>query len=498
MAPCSSAAPRRTRPPSPRKTGTWVPFGLVRTLLGVPDVETITVDANPHPEDHPQRALALVLICNASRPADDKFAIPLGRVRTLLIDRGPHGKVERLANEPGGWRLTLDDPLMSQSHARICRRDGTWQLRDQGSKNGVFVWGRRIFAHLLEEGDLLELGATFLLFTRQTAVDLSTPPDPLPPYRGPAYGMETFLAGLRDDYERFASVATSDVRVLVHGESGTGKELVARAYHMLSGRAGAFVGVNCGAIPTTLIESELFGYRKGAFSGAAADRLGLIREADGGTLFLDEIGDLPPPAQTTLLRVLQEERLRPVGGSRELEIDVRVCCASHRDLAALVAQGQFRADLYGRLAGLRFDLPALRDRAPDMGLILGRLLEGLSQANRSICRGAVRRLMAYRWPLNIRELGQALAVACATEPERLHLRSLEYQPPPQSERDGEATPLVELAADDERRREQLANLLLLCSGNISEVSRRTGRARALIRRWLRRYGLDAGAYRAHP
>ena len=157
-----------------------------------------------------------------------------------------------------------------------------------------------------------------------------------------------------------ATFARSQVPVLVSGETGTGKELIASAIHQLSGRPGPFVAVNCGAIAPNLVESELFGYRKGAFSGALEDRPGLVRSSEHGTLLLDEIGDLPLAAQAALLRVLQESEVLPVGGTRPVKVDLRVVAATHRDLGALAAQDRFRRDLLARLDGARIMLPALR------------------------------------------------------------------------------------------------------------------------------------------
>src|SRR5437588_230906 len=172
--------------------------------------------------------------------------------------------------------------------------------------------------------------------------------------------------------------ARARIPVLLLGETGTGKELIARAVHDLSGRTGPFLAVNCGALPETLVESELFGYRKGAFSGAYEDRPGLVRSSDKGTLLLDEIGSLPLPAQAALLRVLQEEEVVPVGATRPLRVNLRVVAATHEDLGVLASQELFRADLLARLSGFTLDLPPVRERREDVGLFLTSLLRKLA------------------------------------------------------------------------------------------------------------------------
>lgn len=214
-------------------------------------------------------------------------------------------------------------------------------------------------------------------------------------------------------FERITRVAPTRATVLVLGEFGTGKELVARAIHAASPRASApFIAVNCAAIPDTLVESELFGHEKGAFTGANAPRRGLFEAADGGTLFLDEIGELPPSAQARLLRVLQEGELRPVGASHTRKVDVRVIAATHRDLKVMSAEGAFRKDLYFRLEVVSIRLPALRERGDDVqelaAVLLRRACERQGRSALTLSPEARAALSAYRWPGNVRELENAL------------------------------------------------------------------------------------------
>ncbi|MEC8444630.1 MAG: sigma-54 dependent transcriptional regulator [Pseudomonadota bacterium] len=214
-------------------------------------------------------------------------------------------------------------------------------------------------------------------------------------------------------FRKIAKVAPTDATVLIQGESGTGKELVARAIHSQSRRANkALISVNCAAIPETLIESELFGHEKGAFTGATAQRQGLVEAADGGTLFLDEIGELPLEAQARLLRVLQEGEIRRVGSVQSQQVDVRLVAATHRNLKELSSQGEFREDLYYRLNVMELHLPPLRDRGEDVveiaNAMLTRAAERMAQDSMTFDSGALQAIRDYHWPGNVRELENAV------------------------------------------------------------------------------------------
>ena len=235
------------------------------------------------------------------------------------------------------------------------------------------------------------------------------------------------MISLLEVMERAAAYKTT---VLLTGESGTGKEVLARAIHAQSPRRGdAFVAVNCGAIPEALLESELFGHAKGAFTGADRAHRGLFREADGGTLFLDEIGELPPSLQVKLLRVLQEEEVRPVGESKSRSIDVRVIAATARDLENAVMTGQFREDLFYRLNVVRLEVPPLRERRTDIPLLMdhffARSCETLGKRLHSVTDEALERLAAYHWPGNVRELENVIERAVIlADGDRIGLREL--------------------------------------------------------------------------
>jgi DNA-binding NtrC family response regulator len=224
-------------------------------------------------------------------------------------------------------------------------------------------------------------------------------------------------------FRQVERIAAAPVDVLIRGETGTGKELIARELHRHSGRAGGpFVAVNCAAIPETLIESELFGHVKGAFTGADANRTGCFEQAHGGTLFLDEIGDMPLPAQAKILRALQERAVRPVGSSRVASVDVRVVSATLQDIQRAIAEGHFRQDLYYRVKGIELTVPPLRSRPEDIVLLANYFLDRLAGARPNVPRlsaGAIQGLLAHAWPGNVRELQNCIevAVVLATGPE---------------------------------------------------------------------------------
>ena len=390
---------------------------------------------------------------------------------------------------------------MSSKHAKIEHSFGRWVLEDTGSKNGTVVNGAPTRRAVLNDGDLIELGHTLFLFCAGEPmsaddpidVDLADAPEPAP-------GLHTLLVELARDFARLGQVAMSPIPILIEGPSGTGKEVLARAAHQLSGRRGEFIAVNCGAIPANLVESELFGYRKGAFSGAVEDRPGLIRSADHGTIFLDEIGDLPAPSQAALLRVLQEREVTPVGAARPIQVDIRVIAATHRDLDALITEEKFRRDLFARLAGFRVGLPPLAERKQDLGLLIG-VLFARAARNPETHPGfeceSVRQMFAYGWPLNIRELEQCIRTAlvlAGDEPVGIeHLPEavlVEADPS-----DAPAPAVAKLSAEDERQRDDLIAQLGEHKGNISAVARATGKDRKQIQRWMKRFQLNADDYR---
>ena len=292
-------------------------------------------------------------------------------------------------------------------------------------------------------------------------------------------------------------VAKSDASVLLRGDGGAGKEMLARAIHKASARADKpFVAVNCGAIPEALLESELFGHMKGAFTDAHANHKGLFQQADGGTLLLDEIGDMPPALQVKLLRVLQERAVRPLGASQSIEVDVRIISATHRDLDAAMAAGQFREDLYYRLNVVTLTLPPLSARREDIPLLANHFLQKLSTKYGKRLSGfapeALKALATAAWPGNVRQLYNVVEQVCALSsspliPLALVQRALRVP-----------TVEVQTYAEAKQRfeRDYLVGLLKLTDGNVADAARLADRNRTEFYRLLQKHELTPGHFKA--
>jgi len=439
--------------------------------------------------------LFLVLTC-------DQLSAPALRCSLEHVDEVMLGRAERRGASRGDGsgvpRLTVgvDDAWMSASHALLRRVLGSWTIEDLGSKNGTFVGGRRCQRAELQDGDLIELGHSFFLFRARVPSNGEVVESSSLPRAG--IGFATLVPALAEALSRAQAVARSTVPVVVRGETGTGKEVIASAIHALSGRSGPFQAVNCGALPATLIESELLGYRRGAFTGAEDDRAGVVRSANGGTLFLDEIGDLPLPAQAALLRVLQEGEVQPLGSTRPIKIDVRLVSATHRDLESMASEEKFRPDLLARLVGVTIQLPPLRERREDLGLLAATLLQRHFSGRRvALGSEAARALLLYRWPLNVRELERCLqaAVVLAGD-ETIELRHLP-QPVAASLADQGspgAAASQGLPEPERRRREEIVAALRESGGNVTAAARVLGKARVQVQRWMKRYRIDRGEF----
>ncbi|MEJ7599806.1 MAG: sigma 54-interacting transcriptional regulator [Kofleriaceae bacterium] len=438
----------------------------------------------------PEPVLVLALECGRPRAGSVRYR--LSELTGVALGRGPDRRAERIGTE---LTVRVPDKWMSSRHARIEPSFGRWVLTDTESKNGSIVDGHTTKRAVLTDGSLIELGHTLFIFFERLPIEAEAPGLlELTPEEGPT-GFTTLMPTWLGEIARLRQIASSEIPMLIEGESGTGKEVIARAIHGQSGRKGEFVPVNCGALPENLVESELFGYKKGAFSGAQTDHEGLVRAANGGTLFLDEIGDLPPSSQAALLRVLQEREVMPVGGTRAVEIDLRVVAATHRDLDDMVAEGSFRHDLFARLAGFRVTVPTLQERRTDLGLLIGAFHSQIFPTEHpGFDIDAARLLLRYPWPLNVRELEQALATAQVLAGVELvradHLPdSVRTGRPP-----GAPRPIV-LSEIDQKVRDQVMAALREHQGNVSAVARALDKDRKQIQRWIKRFGLDPGSFR---
>jgi len=443
----------------------------------------------------------LFLVIEGARPRAGGMRLALAGVHEIVLGRADARSVARTrSDEQTSLRVGVPDRKMSEAHARILLAPGGASIEDLGSTNGTLVNGARVERATLVGGDVLEVGHTLFVYGEVLErpgwhladLDSEKAADALP-------GLSTLDPVHATKLDRLKRVAASSVSIVLLGETGTGKEVLARAVHALSQRPGPFVAINCGAIPATLVESLLSGHVKGSFSGAERDELGLIRSAQFGTLFLDEIGDLPAASQAALLRVLQEGEVTPVGATRAAKVDLRVVSATHRPLDDLMERGEFRRDLYGRLAGFAYNLPPLRDRRVDVGLLVAALLRSpkVQQADALRFRAdAARAMLLYDWPLNVRELEQCLVTSSVLAEEGLvHLEDfppgvVEAALPPSVSGETRA------AADrDEALRRELLLRLAEARGNMSEVARAMGKARQQIQRWVRRFGIDADAFK---
>lgn len=432
---------------------------------------------------------ALYVVLCGDQPMEPPARHDLSGVDVVTFSRGARG-VRRVLKTGGvHLELQLPDRMMSTDHGGLALREGKPLLDGSHSKNGVLIHGVRVRSVALAPGDAFVLGSTAFLFGRaerhldhvdQLAGDVSHRMSPQ------SADLETLHDPLRRTFAALARLAPLDVPMLLRGATGTGKEVAARAIHERSGRSGAFVAVNCGAIAPAILEAELFGHRKGAFSGAFSDRLGHLRAADHGTLFLDEIGELPTAAQIALLRALQEREVTPVGDSTPIPVDFRLCAATHRDLAAMVTAGAFREDLYARLLGATLHLPTLRERRCDLGLLIRSLLRRHGASEARFTPLAALALVTRPWLLNIRELERTLVVASALAgPQPIDVAHLPAALPKHTA--AAAPPLL-----NERelvRRQELEQLLDQHDHNLTRVAQQLGKDRTQIYRWVRRFGI---------
>jgi transcriptional regulator of acetoin/glycerol metabolism len=405
----------------------------------------------------------------------------------LVFDR--HGPTLRAYRVDGARKIgreesmdiVIDDAKISRLHAEVAPTHGGVVVTDAGSRNGTYVAGRRLGPDPTTApfGSVLRIGRALLIAMRDVR-----------PFEPIVAGDASLIGGPSLDPVRRAisNFGRARIPVLVRGETGTGKELVARALHAASSREGPFLAVNCAALPMELVESELFGHRRGAFSGSDHSRRGLFRSADGGTLLLDEIGDLPLDAQAKLLRVLETGEVRAVGEDGARAVDVRVVAATNRDLGAMMAIDHFREDLFHRIATVQIELPPLRDRPEDVPLLVGHFLV---DSGVQISVFAMERLIGHRWPGNVRELKNTLAGAIAAarsrEVHEIQIEDVEELAEPISQRRAEL--------GDEEQKSRIVAALDATGGNVSQAARNLGMRRARIYELLTALEIDPAQFR---
>jgi two-component system, NtrC family, response regulator GlrR len=454
-------------------------------------------------------------------PSESPKAAPRGRLlvvdddadmlRLLAMRLGAAGyQVTSVGSaEAALSQLDIERPQLVLSDVRLPGRDGLALFDEIRTRHpslpvilltahgtipdAVEATARGVFGYLTKPYEAREL-----LEKIAQALAVSPPAGPSPqtsePWRTDIISRSNRMADLLAEARM---VAQSDASVLLRGDSGTGKEVLARAIHRASPRAKRpFVAVNCGAIPEALLESELFGHMKGAFTDASANHKGLFQAADGGTLLLDEIGDMPPTLQVKLLRVLQERAVRPLGSSQSIPVDVRIISATHRDLDAAMALGQFREDLYYRLNVVTLTLPTLAERREDIALLANHFLATLaakySKRSAGFAPEALKALTMSAWPGNVRQLYNVVEQVCALSTTPLVSLALVQR--------ALRTPSTEVLsfADARQRfeRDYLVGLLKMTDGNVADAARLAQRNRTEFYRLLQKHALTPGLFKS--
>ena len=387
-----------------------------------------------------------------------------------------------------GNQLVLGDPTISRHHCAIRVTPRGFQLRDLGSTNGTWLAGHLIESAYLKPGSTFRVGTTTVRFEHLD--DEVREPLSDDDRFGDALGASP---AMRRIFAMLGRVAPSDSTVLLDGETGTGKGLLADLIHRQSLRTrGPFIVVDCASIPPTLIESELFGHEKGAFTGAHAARAGAFESANGGTIFLDEVGELPLDLQAKLLRALEERLVKRVGSVRQIRLDVRVLAATNRDLREAVNRGRFRADLYYRLDVMRIRIPPLRERREDIPLLVNHFYRIFTGDDDAVAPDAlVAPLREHSWPGNVRELRSAVERAVLMADPALSLDAVETGAPPAAER--VLDDRLSFRESKERvvsswERWYVTELLARHGGNLTRAARAARMDRAHLRELLRKCG----------
>jgi transcriptional regulator with PAS, ATPase and Fis domain len=416
------------------------------------------------------------------------------RLARLVIDgpaEGDHGRSlvlsqrhVRIGTSPAN-DVVLGDPHASRFHCEIRRTDEGWVLRDLGSTNGTRVGDIEVKEGLLHHGAIVVVGETKIRFLNDEGR-----PEEIAASKEERFGdVVGRSVRMREVFGVLERIAPTELTVLLAGETGVGKDVMARALHHRSARAGKpFVVFDCAAVAPTLIESELFGHVKGAFTGATNDTAGAFERADGGTLLLDEIGELSLELQPKLLRALEQRTVRPVGGSREVPVDVRIIAASHRNLERAVKEGTWRQDLFFRISVVTLEIPPLRQRLEDLPVIIDAILNQLGR-KLNVASETLRIFERYDWPGNVRELrnvvesASALADGDTLEPRHLVFFTPRRKEPTLSGFDlaGKSLETIERAA--------IAQTLERCKGNKTHAAKALGISTSTLYEKVKKYSI---------
>jgi len=388
--------------------------------------------------------------------------------------------------------LRLTDDTVSGVHCELLLRADHVLVRDCGSRNGTLLDGVRIIEAMADKAAELKLGNTRLVLEPNDAQVLVS--------REPSFGpLSGKSAAMRAMFARLPAIASSNGPVLIEGETGSGKDLTAEALHLASSRsAGPFVLFDCGAVAATLVESELFGHEKNAFTGATAARAGLAEEANGGTLVLDEIGELPLELQPKLLRLVEKHEVRRVGATKFSTLDVRIFACTHRSLNAEVAAGRFREDLFFRLSTFRVRMPSLRERPEDIPALVDTLLQAQDSTLRfeQLPDNDRALLLSHQWPGNVRELRNAVERLVTFPGARVGtLLDAEQRAQAKEAATGEKVvplPVARQMAQDAFERSYLAQVMDRAKGSVTEAARLAGVSRQFVQRMLKKHGLRGG------
>ncbi|RME24247.1 MAG: FHA domain-containing protein [Deltaproteobacteria bacterium] len=400
------------------------------------------------------------------------------RIRTQLV-----GRVLTVGSDPAN-DIVLDDRFVSAFHCRLYRRNGSWYVADTDSTNGTRVNGVAVGEARLEPGATIAVGRVNL---HVDTLSEEKKPDHF-------HGLVSSDPAMRPVFELIKRAAPSEETILITGESGTGKEMVARACHALSGRSHKpLVALNCAAISKDLMESELFGHEKGAFTGAQNARAGLMEEAHEGTLFLDEIGELALDLQAKLLRAVESGEIRRVGSNKTIQVDTRILAATHRSLADRVREGEFREDLYYRICVIEIHIPPLRKRPKDIPLLADFFLEQLTAqtGRKKFGEEAMEQLQKYRWPGNVRELKHVVSrAAIMSDKPVIGPEHLTFAPPTLADKVAESRIYRKGMSLREVEIETIKQALAMHDGNQRAAAKALGLARSTLVQKLERYQIN--------